>query len=52
MPIPSCLYILSRLADRVLDVSRKMEVCVDIGSGRGWVSRNIPTLNKHCRLRD
>ncbi|XP_023333476.1 arginine-hydroxylase NDUFAF5, mitochondrial-like [Eurytemora carolleeae] len=30
-----------RLADRVLDVSRKMEVCVDIGSGRGWVSRHL-----------
>ena len=32
-------YLLSRISDRVLDVSRRMEVAVDIGSGRGWVTR-------------
>ena len=26
-----------RVADRVLDVARRMEVAVDLGSGRGWV---------------
>lgn len=30
-----------RIADRVLDVSRRMEVAVDIGSGRGWVTRHL-----------
>jgi len=30
-----------RLADRVLDVSRKFDVCVDLGSGRGWVLRHL-----------
>jgi len=30
-----------RLSDRVLDVSRKMKVAVDIGSGRGWVTRHM-----------
>ena len=30
-----------RVADRVLDVSKKMEVGVDIGSGRGWVLRHL-----------
>jgi len=30
-----------RVADRVLDVARKMEVAVDIGSGRGWVTRHL-----------
>jgi len=30
-----------RVADRVLDVARKMEVAVDLGSGRGWVSRHM-----------
>jgi len=30
-----------RVADRVLDVSKKMEVGVDIGSGRGWVLRYL-----------
>ena len=28
-----------RVADRVLDVARRMEVAVDLGSGRGWVTR-------------
>ena len=27
------------MADRVLDVARRMEVAVDLGSGRGWVTR-------------
>ena len=30
-----------RVADRLLDVSRKMSVGVDIGSGRGWVLRHL-----------
>lgn len=30
-----------RVADRVLDVHKKMEVGVDIGSGRGWVLRHL-----------
>jgi len=30
-----------RVSDRMLDVSRKMEVAVDIGSGRGWVTRHM-----------
>ena len=30
-----------RVADRVLDVAKKMETCVDVGSGRGWVLRHI-----------
>ena len=33
-----------RLADRVLDIKRRMEVGVDIGSGRGFVTRH---LTKH-----
>ena len=28
-----------RVSDRVLDVARRMEVGVDLGSGRGWVTR-------------
>lgn len=40
-----------RLADRVLDITREMEVCVDIGCGRGYVSRHL-TRNSvrklHC----
>ncbi len=28
-----------RLADRVLDIKRKMDVCVDLCSGRGHVTR-------------
>jgi len=30
-----------RVADRVLDVNRKLETCVDIGSGRGFVTRHL-----------
>ena len=30
-----------RVADRVLDVAKKMEVSVDLGSGRGWVLRHL-----------
>lgn len=30
-----------RVSDRVLDVARKMEVAVDVGSGRGWVTRHM-----------
>jgi len=30
-----------RVSDRVLDVSRKMQVAVDVGSGRGWVTRHM-----------
>lgn len=30
-----------RLADRVLDIKRDMNVCVDIGSGRGFVTRHL-----------
>jgi len=30
-----------RVADRVLDVARRMEVAVDLGSGRGWVTRHL-----------
>jgi len=30
-----------RVSDRVLDVARKMEVAVDVGSGRGWVTRHL-----------
>jgi len=30
-----------RVSDRVLDVARKMEVAVDLGSGRGWVTRHM-----------
>ena len=30
-----------RLADRVLDIKRKMKVCVDLGSGRGYVTRHL-----------
>ena len=30
-----------RVADRVLDVAKKMEVGVDLGSGRGWVLRHL-----------
>merc|ERR1712141_699385 len=30
-----------RLADRVFDITRDMKVCVDIGSGRGYVSRHL-----------
>jgi hypothetical protein len=32
-------YNFIRVADRVLDISRRMEVAVDIGSGRGFVTR-------------
>ncbi len=35
-----------RISDRVLDVARKMEVAVDIGSGRGFVTRYLQQL---CR---
>eukprot|EP00092_Neocalanus_flemingeri_P027537 GFUD01029876.1.p1 GENE.GFUD01029876.1~~GFUD01029876.1.p1 ORF type:complete len:361 (+),score=119.82 GFUD01029876.1:37-1119(+) len=30
-----------RVSDRVLDVARKMELAVDVGSGRGWVTRHM-----------
>lgn len=30
-----------RLADRVLDISREMSTCVDIGCGRGYVTRHL-----------
>lgn len=30
-----------RLADRVLDIKRKMNVCVDLGSGKGYVTRHL-----------
>jgi len=30
-----------RLSDRLLDVARKFDVAVDIGSGRGWVTRHM-----------
>ena len=29
------------MSDRVLDVARKLEVAVDLGSGRGWVTRHL-----------
>ena len=30
-----------RLADRVLDIKRDMKTCVDIGSGRGYVTKHL-----------
>ena len=30
-----------RLADRVLDINRRLDTCVDIGSGRGFVTRHL-----------
>lgn len=30
-----------RVSDRVLDIARRMEVAVDIGSGRGFVTRHL-----------
>lgn len=30
-----------RVADRVMDVSRPLEVCVDVGCGRGYVTRHL-----------
>ena len=36
---PFRLQVGYRVADRVLDVARRMEVAVDLGSGRGWVTR-------------
>lgn len=30
-----------RLADRVLDISRDMDLCLDIGCGRGYVTRHL-----------
>ncbi len=30
-----------RLSDRVMDIKRKMDVCVDIGSQRGYVTRHL-----------
>ena len=55
-----------RLADRVLDIKREMDVAVDIGSGRGYVTRHItrhsvkklfalemsPTMMDQCQLPD
>jgi len=38
-----------RVADRVLDVSRKMEAGLDLGSGRGWVTRHL-TRHSLARL--
>ena len=34
-----------RLADRVLDISRELNVCLDIGSGRGYFSRHLSSHN-------
>ena len=53
-----------RLADRVLDIKRKMKVCVDLGSGRGYVTRHLtgnsveklyalefsPSMLKQCEM--
>lgn len=53
-----------RLADRVLDIKRKMKVCVDLGSGRGYVTRHLtnhsvdkiyavecsPTMLEQCEM--
>ena len=30
-----------RLADRVLDITKEMDFCLDIGSGRGYVTRHL-----------
>ena len=30
-----------RLADRVLDITREMDICLDIGCGRGYVTRHL-----------
>ena len=35
-----------RLADRVLDISRDIEVAVDISSGRGFVTRHMENVKK------
>ena len=34
-----------RLADRVLDISRDLDLCLDIGSSRGYVSRHLSSHN-------
>ncbi len=55
-----------RLADRVLDIKREMDLGVDIGSGRGYVTRNLtghsikrlaavemsPTMLEQCQMPD
>jgi hypothetical protein len=35
-----------RLADRVLDISRGMEIAVDISCGRGFVARHLTHIKK------
>ena len=35
-----------RLADRVLDISRDMDVAVDISCGRGFVTRHLTHIKK------
>ena len=30
-----------RVADRVLDIKRQLDACVDLGSGRGFVTRHL-----------
>ena len=42
------VFLLYRISDRVLDVARKMEVAVDIGSGRGFVTRYLNVCVLHC----
>ena len=53
-----------RLSDRVLDIKRKLGVCVDLSSGRGYVTRHLtnhsvdqiyavefsPTMLSQCEL--
>ena len=39
-----------RVADRVLDIKRKMDVCVDLGSGRGYVTRLVKVTLARLRL--
>ena len=53
-----------RLSDRVLDIKRKMKVCVDLSSGRGYVTRHLtkhsvdklyaiefsPTMLQQCQM--
>ena len=53
-----------RLSDRVLDIKRKMKVCVDLSSGRGYVTRHLtnhsieklyalefsPTMLNQCQM--
>ena len=39
-----------RLADRVLDVTRDIDVVVDISAGRGFVTRHLETVKKVVAL--